>query len=182
MYWILKLHKIPVGSWFIIASKSCSTEQFSRAVQSSFPLSRAVFKVFKLISSQIKNFHLKSKFLSNYNKFRVLQNVDSVIENISIINRKKKAESIAKYDFNTLCATLPYVKLISPIQDGLFWGCSQTTWVGGWVGGEGGRAKRLPLAKICHTYPTMMQLGTVIPYLKKIQKIYESRHTPLEFC
>ena len=135
MYWILKLHKIPVGSWFIIASKSCSTEQFSRAVQSSFPLSRAVFKVFKLISSQIKNFHLKSKLLSNYNKFRVLQNVDSVIENISIINRKKKAESIAKYDFNTLCATLPYVKLIRPIQDGLFWGCSQTTWVGGWVDG-----------------------------------------------
>ena len=25
----------------------------------------------------------------------------------------------------------------------------------------------------------MMKLGTVIPYLKKIQKIYESRDTPL---
>ena len=25
--------------------------------------------------------------------------------------------------------------------------------------------------KICHTYPTMKELGTVIPYLKKIQKI-----------
>ena len=24
--------------------------------------------------------------------------------------------------------------------------------------------------KICHTYPTTMKLGTVIPYLKKIQK------------
>ena len=36
--------------------------------------------------------------------------------------------------------------------------------------------------KICHTYPTMMKLGTVIPYPKKIQKIYESRDTPLEFC
>ena len=41
--------------------------------------------------------------------------------------------------------------------------------------------KALPLPKICHTYPTMMKLGTVIPYLKKIQKIYESRDTPLEF-
>ena len=39
-----------------------------------------------------------------------------------------------------------------------------------------------PLPKICHTYPTMMKLGTVIPYPKKIQKIYESRDTPLEFC
>ena len=37
-------------------------------------------------------------------------------------------------------------------------------------------------AKICHTYPTMMKLGTGIPYLKKIQKLYESRDTPLEFC
>ena len=36
-----------------------------------------------------------------------------------------------------------------------------------------------PLPKICHTYPTMMKLGTVIPYLKKIQKIYESRDTPV---
>ena len=36
-----------------------------------------------------------------------------------------------------------------------------------------------PVPKICLTYPTMMKLGTVIPYLKKIQKIYESRDTPL---
>ena len=48
----------------------------------------------------------------------------------------------------------------------------------GW--GEGG--KNAPLPKICHTYPTVMKLGTVIPYPKKIQKIYESRDTPLEFC
>ena len=38
------------------------------------------------------------------------------------------------------------------------------------------------LPKICHTYPTMMKLGAVLPYLKKIQKIYESRDKPLEFC
>ena len=42
--------------------------------------------------------------------------------------------------------------------------------------------KRLPLPKICHAYPTMMRLGTVILYLRKIQKIYESRDTPFEFC
>ena len=27
-----------------------------------------------------------------------------------------------------------------------------------------------------------MELGTVIPYLYKIQEVYESRDTPLEFC
>ena len=39
-----------------------------------------------------------------------------------------------------------------------------------------------PLPKICHAYPTMMKLGTAKPYPKKIQKIYESRDTLLEFC
>ena len=47
----------------------------------------------------------------------------------------------------------------------------------GWRG-----PKRPPLPKICPTYPAMMKLGTVISYPKKIQKIYESRDTPLEFC
>ena len=42
--------------------------------------------------------------------------------------------------------------------------------------------KRPDLPKICRTYPTMMELGTFIPYLKKIQKIYKSRDTPIEFC
>ena len=60
---------------------------------------------------------------------------------------------------------------VNPIQDGLFRGCSRME--------EGGRP---PVHKICHTYATMMKLGTVIPYLKKVKKIYESRDTPLEFC
>ena len=47
-------------------------------------------------------------------------------------------------------------------------------------GGEGG-AKRPPLPKICHRYSTMMKLGTVIPFLKKIQKTYKSRDTALAF-
>ena len=37
------------------------------------------------------------------------------------------------------------------------------------------------LTKICHTYPIMMKLGSYnLP--KKIQKMYESRDTSLEFC
>ena len=35
--------------------------------------------------------------------------------------------------------------------------------------------------KICHTYPTIMKLGTVITYLKKIQKLYKSHDAPLDF-
>ena len=47
---------------------------------------------------------------------------------------------------------------------------------------RGGGLKRRLFSKICNTYPAMMKLGTVIPYIKKIQKIYKSRDTLLEFC
>ena len=60
---------------------------------------------------------------------------------------------------------------VNPIQDGYFWGYSRM-----------GVAKKAPLPKICHTYPTMMKLGTVIPYLKKIRKIYQSRDKPPDLC
>ena len=49
-------------------------------------------------------------------------------------------------------------KYFNSIQDGPFQGCS----------GMGGGDSLLP--KFCQTYPTMMKLGTVIPYLKKNQK------------
>ena len=39
-----------------------------------------------------------------------------------------------------------------------------------------------PLPNICHTYPTMMKLGTVISYLRKIQKMYKSGDTFLASC
>ena len=41
---------------------------------------------------------------------------------------------------------------------------------------RGGNKKAL-LPNICHIFPTMMKLGTVIRYLKKIKKLYESRGT-----
>ena len=46
-------------------------------------------------------------------------------------------------------------------------------------GSGGGRGE---LSKICHTYPTIMKLGTAILDLRKIQKICKSRDIPLEFC
>ena len=37
-----------------------------------------------------------------------------------------------------------------------------------------------PIFQFYLTYPTTMKLGTVIPYLKKIEKIYESCDTTLD--
>ena len=67
--------------------------------------------------------------------------------------------------------------LMNPTQDGLFRCCSPMC-----VGGGG--AKRAPppenLSHISQNDETLPYI--VIPYPKKIQKIYESRDTPLEFC
>ena len=62
-----------------------------------------------------------------------------------------------------------YKIIFNPIQDGPFRGCSQM-----WAG-----VKTPPLPKICHTYPTIMKLGTVMRYLKKIQKHINHATHPL---
>ena len=63
---------------------------------------------------------------------------------------------------------------LNPIQDGSFRAAH------GWE--RGGDGKRDSAPKICQTYPSKVKISTVIPYLKKTPKIYESRETPLKFC
>ena len=48
--------------------------------------------------------------------------------------------------------------------------------------GGGGGGQKGPSSLKSDTYPTMMKLGTVIAYLEKIQKTYESSETPSVFC
>ena len=47
--------------------------------------------------------------------------------------------------------------------------------------GGGGGAFWPPLTKICHRHPAMTKLGSFMPYLRKIQKMYKSRDTSYEF-
>ena len=54
--------------------------------------------------------------------------------------------------------------------------------MGIFVTGHVYECKKDPLSKIYHIYLTMIKLGAIIPYLKKTQKIYESRDTPVSFC
>ena len=56
----------------------------------------------------------------------------------------------------------PFSLILTLFRMGIL-GCSR-------IGGGGGGAKRPP-PKICHTCPTMVKLGTVILYVKKIKKI-----------
>ena len=62
--------------------------------------------------------------------------------------------------------------ILNPIEDGSFRCCSRI----------GGGAFLPPFNKIRHTYSAMMKLGKVIPYLRKIQKMYHLRDTSHEFC
>ena len=72
-----------------------------------------------------------------------------------------------------------------PTLNRFFNNCTLTLFRMGFFGAAHGWEGGLfapPLPKIRHTYPTMIKLGTVIPYLTKIQKMYKSRDTFLEFC
>ena len=59
------------------------------------------------------------------------------------------------------------LEVFNPIHDS---GCSQMR----------GCPKRPLLLKIYYIYPTMIKLGTVIPYIKKTQKTYKLRDTPIQ--
>ena len=76
--------------------------------------------------------------------------------------------SIKKLSVNVTKSAVSFTEeILDPIQDGRFWRCS--------------RIRRSPFLKSV-TYLAMMKHETVIPYLKRIQKINESRGTPSEFC
>ena len=53
MYWMPKLHKVPIGNRFIIASSKCSLK----------PLLKDTTIILKLFQNQIKNFHDKKQNL-----------------------------------------------------------------------------------------------------------------------
>ena len=61
---ILKLHGNPTGALFIIASTALQYALQNRSESAS--------NVFKLVYSQMENFHGYAKFFSNYNKFWVI--------------------------------------------------------------------------------------------------------------
>ena len=102
MYWTPKMHKDPIGKRFIVASKTCSNKI----------LSKNISKIFKLIYNQIENFHKGAKFMSNYNLFWVLNNIEPVINHLERINKRNNAKSISTFDFSTLYTKIPHDQLI----------------------------------------------------------------------
>ena len=106
MYWMPKMHYSPSRARFIVASSKCSSK----------PLSQAVSKVFKLLFHQVQNFHAKSTFYKNYNRFWVIENSSPIIDKLNNINTKKKAKDISTYDFSTLYTKLQHSDLVCVLK------------------------------------------------------------------
>ena len=106
MYWMPKMHYSPSRARFIVASSACSSK----------PLSQAVSKVFKLLFHQVQNFHAKSTFYKNYNRFWVIENSSPIIERLNSLNRRKKAQDISTYDFSTLYTKLQHSDLVRVLK------------------------------------------------------------------
>ena len=107
MYWLPKMHYNPPRARFIIASNSCSTK----------PLSKITSSIFKHIFNQVRNFHKKSHFYKNYNRFWVIENSSPIIEKLTQINNRKKAKDISTFDFSTLYTKLQHDDLINNLYD-----------------------------------------------------------------
>ena len=83
-----KIHKIPTGTRFIVASRKCSTKA----------LSKIVTKAFKLFTKQTQSFHKKSYFHSYYKKFQVIDKLDHW--------------QVSTFDLSTLYTKLTYKDLV----------------------------------------------------------------------
>ena len=109
IYWLPKFHKNPIAPRCIVASKSCSTKKISHAVSSCF----------KVILSQIENFHHKNNFYCQYKKFWVVKNSMQIISDMDKINKRKKAKSISTFDFATLYTKIPHEQLIETLCEAI---------------------------------------------------------------
>ena len=115
MYWTPKMHYTPSRARFIVSSSKCSTK----------PLSRIISNTFKCFCNQIRSFHDKSRFYKNYNRFWVINNTKPFIDQLNIINTRKKAKEISTFDFSTLYTKLPHgdlIRVLNTIIDFVFKG------------------------------------------------------------
>ena len=105
-YWLPKMHKSPIGSRFIIASKECTTKKLSKLVTAAF----------KLVYKSIESYHKKVEFFSGIHSFWVIQNNLPVLKSLEKLNKRNAARSISTFDFSTLYTNIPHDKLINVLN------------------------------------------------------------------
>ena len=72
--------------------------------------------IYKHIFNQVRNFHNKSAFYRNYNRFWVIENSSPILERFKKLNERRGARDISTYDFSTLYTKLPHKELIDNLN------------------------------------------------------------------
>ena len=77
MYWMSKMHKIPIKTRFIIVSPKYSIK----------PLARTITSILRLLFRQIQTYNDKCRFFIGVNTFWVVQNNKPVIDAMNGLNK-----------------------------------------------------------------------------------------------
>ena len=80
-------------------------------------LSKAVTSVFRLFYNQIRNYNMKCCFYNSVKTFWVVDNNQDVLDSLSKLNKRGKADCISTFDFSTLYTKIPHNKLLNVWND-----------------------------------------------------------------
>ena len=107
IYWLPKLHEIPIKIRLIIAAPKFSIN----------PLSKCITFVLKLTFKQIESYYKQSFFFSGVTSFSEILKNQSVIDSVKNLNGLNKAESVTCYDVLTLYTNIPHGKPIGILNE-----------------------------------------------------------------
>ena len=106
MYANPKQHKNPVKFRFIAAGVKCTTKTMSKII------SAALTHVLKTV----KNYYNYQFNFKKGSPYWVVQNRTKIINDVTLLNSRCKAKTVASYDFTTLYTSIPHGKLIDAVK------------------------------------------------------------------
>ena len=102
MYCLPKMHKIPIGTRIIVASKNWITK----------PLADVISETFKIIFNLVESLCRKTLFYTCFKKFGSVENSFQFVEKWIKVNTRIKAKSISTLNFTALYTIIPHNLLI----------------------------------------------------------------------
>ena len=101
LFWIAKLHKVPISQRFITSGRGCTTQPLS--IKIGYCLKTILDVVQKNSSFHRRKHNIKKSF--------IIENRDPVLDFIRCSNQNNNVTSISTFDFKTLYTSIPHVKL-----------------------------------------------------------------------
>ena len=104
LYWIPKLHKCPYKQHYIAGSVNCS----------SHPLSQSLRYILSAVKTGLKSYCNTSHSKDDVNQMWILNNSKDALV---YIQTRSLSSSIKAFDFSTLYATIPHLKLKARLRE-----------------------------------------------------------------